>query len=209
MFSISNVIIQSSINSFGNIAVAGNSAAANIEGFVYILMNSFYQTSLNFTGQNAGAGNYKRSLNVFKTCLLSVAVCGIISGVLVFSFAKPLLSIYITDSIEAIGYGKIRLAFICLPYFLCGLMEVTTGAIRGMGVSVGPMLISLVGICGVRLGWIFTVFQNPRWHSLESLFLSYIVSWTFTFLALFIMYIFIYKDRNMSKRYLNNKNSLT
>lgn len=203
IFSISNVIIQSSVNSFGNIAVAGNSAAANLEGFVYILLNSFYQTSLNFTGQNAGAGNYKRLLSVYKTCLLLVGVCGLISGVLFYAFGKPLLSIYITDSPQAIEYGMTRLAFICMPYFLCGLMEVTTGAIRGMGVSVGPMLISLVGVCGVRLGWIFTVFQNPRWHSLESLFSSYIVSWIFTFSALLIMYIAIYKDRIMSKRHSN------
>ena len=205
VFSFSNVIIQSSVNSFGNIAVAGNSAAANIEGFVYILMNSFYQTSLNFTGQNAGAGNYKRSLKVYKTCLLSVAVCGLIAGALVYAFARPLLSIYITDSAKAIEYGVTRLTFICLPYFLCGIMEVTTGAIRGMGVSVGPMLISLVGVCGVRLGWIFTVFQNPRWHSLESLFLSYIVSWIFTFLALLIMYISIYRERLLSKRHFKDK----
>jgi len=207
LFSISNVIIQSSVNSFGNIAVVGNSAAANIEGFVYILMNSFYQTSLNFTGQNAGAGNYKRTLRVYKICLLSVAVCGLIAGVLVFSFARPLLSIYITDSARAIEYGVTRLTFICLPYFVCGIMEVTTGAIRGMGVSVGPMLVSLLGICGVRLGWIFTVFQNPRWHSLESLFLSYIVSWIFTFLALFVMYISIHKDRILSKRHYKGQNN--
>jgi len=125
----------------------------------------------------------------------------------VFSFARPLLSIYITDSARAIEYGVTRLTFICLPYFVCGIMEVTTGAIRGMGVSVGPMLVSLLGICGVRLGWIFTVFQNPRWHSLESLFLSYIVSWIFTFLALFVMYISIHKDRILSKRHYKGQNN--
>ncbi len=195
LFSFSNIIIQSSVNSFGNIAVAGSSAAANIEGFVYIIMNSFYQASLNFTAQNDGAHNYKRLLKVFKCCLISVFVVGLVTGVTVYLFAKPLLSIYITDSPEAIAYGTTRLSCICLPYFLCGLMEVTTGAIRGLGRSIGPMLISIVGVCGIRIVWIFTVFTDPKWHSLESLFFSYIVSWSFTFLAQLVLYIFIYKNR--------------
>lgn len=195
MFSFSNIIIQSSLNSFGEVAVAGCSAAANIEGFSYTTMNSFHQTALNFTGQNAGAGNYKRGMKVLFYCLACVTVCGLFLGVFTYIFGKPLLSIYITDSKEAIAYGFTRLAYICLPYFICGLMDVTTGAIRGLGVSTGPMLISILGVVGVRLLWIFTVFADPRWHSLESLYFSYTVSWSLTFIAQLILYIVLYKQR--------------
>ncbi len=195
LFSISNVIIQSSVNTFGNIAVSGCAAASNVEGFTYTVMNSFYQTSLNFTGQNAGAGDYKRSLKVLKLCCVLVSACGIVMGFLTFAFAKPLLGIYITDSAEAISYGVIKLTYIGLPYFICGLMEVTTGGIRGMGVSTPPMFISILGVCGVRLLWIFTVFTDPRWHSLESLFFSYPISWFATFIGQIIIYFVIYKNR--------------
>ena len=195
LFSISNVIIQSSVNSFGNVVVSGCAAASNIEGFTYTVMNSFYQTSLNFTGQNVGSGNYKRSLKVLKLCYLLVSICGITMGILTAVFSKSLLSIYITDSAEAISYGAIKIAYIGLPYFLCGLMEVTTGGIRGMGISTSPMLVSILGVCGVRLLWIFTVFADHRWHSLESLFISYPISWFVTFMGQLIIYFVIYKNR--------------
>lgn len=198
LFSFSNIIIQSSLNSFGEVAVAGCSAAANIEGFSYTTMNSFHQTALNFTGQNTGAGNYKRCKKVLIYCLACVAVCGLFFGILTYVFRKPLLSIYITDSAESIAFGFTRLTYICLPYFICGLMDVTTGAIRGLGVSTGPMLISILGVVGVRLLWIFTVFADPRWHSLESLYLSYTISWSLTFLAQLILYIMLYKRRSKS-----------
>ena len=207
MFSFSNIIIQSSLNSFGEIAVSGCSAAANIEGFSYTAMNSFHQTALNFTGQNAGAGNYKRSKKVLIYCLICVTACGLFLGVITYIFGKPLLSIYITDSSEAISYGFIRLTYICLPYFICGIMDVTTGAIRGLGVSTGPMLISILGVVGVRLLWIFTIFADPRWHSLESLYLSYTISWALTFLAQLILYIILYKRRTASAP-LENRGAL-
>ena len=187
VFSVSNVIIQSSVNSFGKFAMSGHAAAGNIDGFVYIIMNSFYQTALNFTAQNYGAGNYNRIKKISYTSLISVSVSGIVTGIIVYIFATPLLSIYITDSAESIHYGIVRIAYLCLPYFICGCMEVATGVIRGMGTSVLPMLVSIFGVCGIRIVWIYTVFKSPKYHSMESLYASYPISWLITFLILFIV----------------------
>lgn len=182
LFSLSNVLIQSSVNSFGEIAMSGSAAAGNIEGFVYVAINAFNHTALNFVGQNVGAKKYDRVKKVFITCLCCVSVTGIVLGAAVFSLARPLLGIYITDSELAIEYGIVRLAFICLTYFLCGLMDTTTGAIRGMGASLIPMIITVGGVCGLRIAWIYTVFCMPQYHSLESLWISYPISWLITFL---------------------------
>lgn len=195
LFSISNVIIQSSVNSFGAIAVAGNSAASTLEGFVYTIMNSFHQTALNFIGQNVGAKQYKRTKKILLICLGCVFVVGGVFGGVFYLLGRPLLSIFISDSAEAIGYGMIRLAFICLPYFVCGLMDVTTGAIRGMGVSVTPMVITILGVCGLRIGWIYTVFQIPAYHTLPCLYFSYIVSWIATFLVELVAFFIIYRRK--------------
>ena len=195
LFSISNVIIQSSINSFGDVLMSGNAAAGNIEGFVYVIMNAFHQTALNFTGQNVGAMNYKRVKKVLFICLASVFVSGAVSGGLVYTFGEKLLSVYITDSAQAIQYGMTRLFCICLPYFLCGLMDVTTGAIRGMGASLSPMIITVLGVCGFRIGWIYTVFQIPEYHTPSCLYFSYTVSWTMTFLIELFAFFMIYKKR--------------
>lgn len=181
LFSISNVLIQSSVNSFGDVFMAGNAAAGNIEGFVYVGMNAFHQTAVNFVGQNMGARQYDRVKKILWTCLGCTAVIGLGLGVMGYFFGEQLLSIYITDSAEAIGYGMIRLSCICLPYFLCGLMDVSTGALRGMGASFVPMLISVLGVCGFRILWIYSVFQV--WHTPQCLYLSYAVSWIITFAA--------------------------
>lgn len=198
LFSISNVIIQSSINSFGDVLMSGNAAAVNIEGFVYVLMNAFHQSALNFTGQNVGAMNYKRVKKILFICLGCVSVAGLVSGGLVYIFGKQLLSIYITDSPEAIAYGMTRLSLICLPYFLCGLMDTTTGAIRGMGVSLSPMIITILGVCVFRIGWVFTVFQLPQFHTPSCLYFSYTVSWSVTFLIELLAFFMIYKKRTKS-----------
>jgi len=199
LFSISNVLIQSSINSFSSVAMSGNAAAQNIEGFVYITMNSFHQTALNFTGQNYGSGKYERMAKIERICLCSVFAVGLVLGAAAYAFAKPLLHIYITDSEEAVGYGVTRLAFICLPYFLCGLMDVTTGLIRGMGSSVPPMLICVLGVCGVRILWIYTVFRMPAFHTLQSLYLSYAISWLLTFLCELAVYHVLYRRATKGK----------
>lgn len=193
LFSISNVIIQSSVNSFGSVVLSGNSAAQNIEGFVYTIMNSFHQTALNFTGQNYGAGKYERLKKIMIICLLLVFGAGLTSGLTVYLLGEPLLSIYIPDSPEAISYGLIRLSYICIPYFICGLMDVATGLIRGLGSSLLPMIITVVGVCGMRISWIYTVFRIPDYHTLESLYISYTISWTLTFIAEIIVFFVIYR----------------
>lgn len=195
LFSISNVMIQSSINSFGDIFISGSAAAANLEGFVYVCMNGFHQTALNFSGQNAGAGQYDRVRKILLLCLACVAVVGMATGGLVYLFAPKLLSIYITDSDLAISYGVLRMGFVCLPYFLLGLMDVTTGALRGIGSSFVPMLISVFGICGFRLAWIATVFQMPQYHTPEGLFISYPVTWVITLIAQLIAYFIVIRKR--------------
>lgn len=181
LFAISNVIIQSSINSFGDVVLVGNSAAANIEGFVYITMNSFYQTAMNFTGQNYGAGKFDRIRKIMIISILSVLTAGLAAGGTVFAFARPLLRIYITTPPEAIEYGVIRITCICLPYCLCGLMDVSTGLIRGLGASIAPMCITIMGVCVFRIIWIYTVFQIPAYHTQQGLYISYTISWAITF----------------------------
>lgn len=192
LFSISNVLIQSSINSFGATSVAGNAAAGNIEGFMYTSMNSFSQTAINFTGQNAGAENYKRIKKIMKVCILNVTVVGIFLSVIARVFAPQLLSIYITDNNAAIDIGVIRITYF-LVYFICGIMEVLTGVIRGLGNTTVPMLISVVCVCVFRVLWIFTVFRIPEFHSLESLYISYPISWTLCVIAQIVAFNKIFK----------------
>ena len=201
LFSASNVIIQSSINSFGSVVMSGNAAAQNIEGFVYTSMNSYSQTALNFTGQNFGAGKLDRIRKIMWICLVSVFCTGAALGLIAFTFGKPLLGIYIKDSEKAVDYGMVRIAYIMLPYFLCGLMDVTTGLIRGLGSSVLPMLITVIGVVGIRLGWIYIVFRIPEYHSIKSLYLSYAISWSATFLTELVVFIVLLQKQ---KRKLRN-----
>ena len=193
LFSISNVMIQSSINSFGGVLMSGNAAAGNIEGFVYVTMNAFHQTAVNFIGQNVGARQYDRVKKILLICLASVSIVGIGVSLSVYSLGENLLSIYITDSQEAISYGMLRLTFVCIPYFLCGLMDVSTGALRGMGASFAPMVISVLGVCGIRIGWIATIFQIPAFHTPQSLYISYPISWLITFACQMAAFFMIYK----------------
>ena len=193
LFSISNVLIQSSINSFGDVLMSGNAAASNIEGFVYVCLNAFHQTAVNFIGQNAGARQHKRVYRILWICLACVTVVGIVTGSLAYVLGPKLLAIYITDSPEAIAYGLTRMAFICLPYFLCGLMDVSTGALRGIGASLTPMLISVLGVCGFRVLWIYTIFQMPAYHTPQCLYISYAVSWILTFLCQMAAFIVFFR----------------
>lgn len=193
MFAISNVIIQSSINSFGDAVMSGNAAAGNIEGFLYIALNAFHQTAVNFIGQNVGALQYKRVNKIFAICLSCVTVMGLAGAIGIYAAGETLLGIYITDSAEAVAHGMTRLLYVVIPYFLLGMMDVATGALRGMGASISPMIITILGVCGVRIGWIYTVFQIPKYHVPECLFVSYIVSWLVTFLVQMVAYRIIYK----------------
>lgn len=177
IFSISNVLIQSSVNSFGAIAVAGNTATCNLEGFVYNSMNSFHQTAISFTGQNIGAKNMKRVQRVLAICLLCVTATGLGMGLLGFAFGSELLGIYSTDP-AVIAFGLRRMAIIFPTYFLCGVMDVMVGSLRGMGFSIMPMTVSLLGACVFRIIWIMTVFAIN--HTPEFLYVSYPISWFIT-----------------------------
>lgn len=195
VFSASNVIIQSSINSFGDILMSGNAAAANIDGFVYVIQNAFQQTTVNFVGQNTGARKYDRVKKTVMICLASVTVVGIVVGVGVYLLGPRLLSIYITDSAEAISWGMVRLLYVCAPYFICGLMEVAVGGLRGMGASLTSMVISILGVCGIRIVWIYTIFQMAQFHTPGNLYLSYPVSWVVTFAIQMLAFVLMYKRR--------------
>ncbi len=195
LFSISNVVIQSSINSFGEIVMSGNAAALNIEGFMFVCLNAFHQTTLNFTGQNIGANQYKRAKKVFLLCMSSVFVIGLVVSIGVYLAGPHLLKIYLPDSVEAISYGMVRLKCLCLAYCLLGMMDVSGGGLRGMGVSFAPMVISVLGVCGIRIGWIYTIFQIPEFHTPEYLYMSYAISWGVTFVAQTTAYFITYNKK--------------
>ncbi len=199
LFSISNVIIQSSVNSFGSVVMSGNAAAGNIEGFVYMSMNAYSQTSINFTGQNYGARKFDRIRRTMFICLISVFVTGAVLGCSARLAGDPLLSIYIPGDEDAISVGLIRMTYICVPYFLCGLMDVTTGLIRGIGHSVLPMIITIAGVCGLRIVWIYTVFRIPKYHTLQCLYFSYTLSWSLTFLTELIVFIYLLRKIRAQK----------
>jgi Na+-driven multidrug efflux pump len=192
VFSISNVLIQSSINSFGSIAMAGNTAAGNIESFVYTSMNAMYQSALSFVSQNVGGGRQERIPKIAVRCLGVVFLVGLILGNGAYFIGRQLLGLYSSDP-EVISYGLGRMQMICKLYFLCGMMDVTVGLLRGMGYSIMPMVMSLVGACGLRVVWIFTVFQ---WnHTLHTLYLSYPITWGITFLAQLTCFLIVWKRK--------------
>ena len=189
IFSVSNVLIQSTVNSFGSIAMAGNTAASNIEGFVYVAMNSMYQSAISFTGQNMGAQKYKRVNKILYVCQGYVCLFGITLGLLAYFFGTVLLGFYTNDP-EVIQYGLLRMSIICPTYFTCGIMDTMVGSLRGMGYSVIPMIVSLTGACGLRIVWIFTVFKflSP---TLTTLYISYPVTWVVTALCHIITFIIV------------------
>ena len=195
IFSISNVLIQSSVNSFGSVAMAGNSASSNLEGFIYTSMNAVYQTSLNFTSQNLGAGKRERLTPILLRCLGIVTAVGAGMGLVFYLLRFPLLGIYSEDA-EVVQFGTLRLTIFCATYFTCGIMDTCCGSIRGLGYSVLPTIVSLTGACGLRVLWIFTIFAANR--SLTVLYLSYPVSWVITALAHLICYIVILRRKGDS-----------
>lgn len=192
VFSISNVIIQSSVNSFGATVVAGNSAAANIEGFVYIAMNAFHQAAISFTSQNVGAAKYERINKILLSAQLCVLTVGVVFGNLMVFFGRPLLGLY-TNSAAVVEAGMMRMRIICSLYAFCGMMDVMVGSLRGLGYSVMPMIVSLIGACGLRLLWIFTFFKMEKFHNTTSLYLTYPASWIITLLAHIVCFIVIRK----------------
>ena len=191
LFSLSNVIIQSSVNSFGSVIMAGNTAAQNLEGFVYTSMNSVHQATVSFVGQNAGARKYDRVKKVVIQCLLLVTVIGLVLGNLLYLLSPHLLQFYSSDA-EVIANGVTRLKVIATTYCLCGIMEVFTGGLRGLGKAIVPTIISLIGACLLRIIYIFTFF---RWYrSLNMLYLTYPISWFITILAQLVYFVIAYKN---------------
>ena len=183
--------------------MAGNTAASNIEGFVYTSMNAIYQTSLSFTSQNMGARQYKRVDRILFECVGIVSVVGLVLGLGAFLLGHPLLSIY-TSSEEVISYGITRLGVVSASYFLCGIMDTLVGSLRGIGYSLMPMFVSLTGACLFRIIWIYTVFQV--FHTQFSLYISYPISWILTLLAHLICYVIVRK-RAFRKREMQVQNA--
>ncbi|MEE1166007.1 MAG: MATE family efflux transporter [Treponema sp.] len=192
LFSISNVVIQWGVNSFDNTnIVAGNSASQNLEGFVWMAMNSYSQTSLCITSQNYGASNASRIKKGTILSELCVIFTGLILGLSAAFFAKPLVSIY-QENPDVVAAGVQRLQIITASYFLCGMMDTMVGALRGIGYSILPMIVSLIGVCGLRILLIATIFQIPEYHNCLILYFSYPISWLLTVIAHIFCFIICY-----------------
>ncbi len=197
LFSFSNVMIQSSINSFGAVAMAGNSASESLENFVYISMNAVHQATVSFTSQNNGAGNAGRINKILFSCLGLVCVVGLLMGIGLNLFAVPLLSIYSSDP-AVIAVGRSRLLQVAAPYFLCGVMEVVMGVMRGLGYSITPMIVALSGACLFRIAWIATAFS---WYpTLDILMASYPISWILTTLIHALTYLYARKHHPLFRQ---------
>ncbi|WP_296332990.1 MATE family efflux transporter [uncultured Treponema sp.] len=190
LFSFSNMVIQSAVNSFGAVMVAGNSAAQSIEGFIYISMNSFAQGTLTFASQNMGAHKFDRIKKLVLISESSVTVVGLLLGFFVLAFGRSLLGIY-SENEAVIDAGMLRLSVILATYFTCGMMDCMASAIRGVGHSLMPMLVTLVGACGLRMVYLFTFFRIERFHTFQSIFYSYPLSWVVTFIFLTISFVWI------------------
>lgn len=196
VFSLSNIVIQSAINGFGAQVVAGSSAAGNIEGFIYTAMNGFAQGALTFSSQNLGAGRLDRVRRSVVVSELSVLVTGLLLGGSVFLFRNFFLGLY-SDNPAVIAAGATRISIICLLYALCGMMETTANMVRGLGHSLLPMVVSIAGVCGMRILWIATIFQVPRFHTFEVLFYSYPVTWTITLLSHAVCLMIIFRKHGV------------
>ncbi len=196
LFSLSNVLIQSTINTFGSVAVAGNTAAQNADAFVYTSTNAIAQTAMTFTSQNMGAKKYENIRKVYFICLTFAFGVSAVLGVLSLTFPGEIIGIFTTDP-AVIEMGKHRIYIMMSTYFLCSIMDVAGCQIRGMGKSLEPMIITLLGACGIRVLWLYTGF--PLKKELWNLYLSYPISWFVTFVALFICF-FVFEKRIKSRK---------
>lgn len=198
LFSLSNVVIQSAINSFNDPHfTAGNGNALNAENFVYITMNGFYQAVLTFTGQCCGAKKFNLLDKIYRTSAILTAIVGAVVSGLFMALSNPIMHLY-ASSPEDIAAGTTRMQFMLIWMIIAGVMDITTGYLRGMGDSFRPMIIALIGVCGFRMVWIYTVFA--RFHTPIMLYACYPVTWVITLTALFIL------TRNTKKRVINAKN---
>jgi len=192
LFSLSNVVIQSSLNSFDDpVIVAGSAASANIESFTFLAMSAIHQAGITFVGQNYGAGKCERVDKVAWMCLGYVTVIGLVMGNLTYFFGHELVSIYAPGEPEVVREAMVRLSYISRPYFIAGIMDVMVGLLRGLGYSVAPMFVSLAGVCGLRLVWVATIFQMYRTPA--SLYFSYPITWALTGLVHGLIFLIVRK----------------
>lgn len=188
VINFSNALLQSSVNSFGSIAMAGYTAANNVLGFLFVSVNSVTQACMSFTSQNFGVGKYKRMDRVLIDCLILTVTVGLTLGCSAYFFGTEILQIY-TEDPEVIRCGIEILSITTVPYFLCGIMDLFPGALRGMGYSVVPMILSIIGTVGMRILWIFVFFPQNR--SLFFLFISYPGSWIATIVMQVVCFFFV------------------
>lgn len=193
LFSISNVLIQSSVNSFGSLAVAGNTAANSIDGFLYTVNNCLAQTNLSFVSQNYGAGKKERILPIMKSSMIITVIASMILGSISLFFGPSILSLYSSES-EVVSYAMIRVRLVLTVYFIFAFQEMTVSCIRALGYSIAPMLISVFCICGFRIMWLYTYFATH--HTLQSLYIAYPLSWTVAAVFHVSLLIHIWKNRN-------------
>ena len=192
LFSISNVLIQSSVNSFGSFVMAGNGASSNLEGFIFTVMNAFYHATLSFIGQNIGAKKYKNIKKIYKYSLIYVISFGFTLGSIIYLASGSLIKLYSSDP-DVIALAATRLAIMCFSYFICGMMDVTVGTLRGMGYSIIPMFTSIIGVCGLRVFWVLVVFAQNR--NIGMLYASYPISWIITGSVLVCCFFAVYAKK--------------
>ena len=192
MFSVSNLVVQSFINSFGKTVMAASSAATSLESFTFIVIDAFGQTSVSFTSQNMGAARYDRIKKIFRLALLLGCGVGEAMGLLTYFFGEPLLGIYSTDP-AVIEQGMIRLFWMCVPYAVCAFMNIVPGSLRGMGYSMFPTIATMVGACVLRILWLETVCTLPQCSSIEWVWAAYLVTWAITGIAQYVYYKIAYK----------------
>jgi len=199
VINLSNALLQSSVNSFGSIAMAGYTAANNMLGFLYMSVNSITQACMSFTSQNYGVGKLKRMDKVLRDCVvLSISIAAVLGG-LAYCFGPQILTVYTSDP-KVINCGMEILAYTSITYFLCGIMDLFPGALRGMGYSAVPMVLSVIGTVGTRIVWVFGIFPNHR--SLSVLFVSYPVSWILTIVLQVMCFYFVRKRVHQKEKRL-------
>jgi Na+-driven multidrug efflux pump len=174
LYTISNVFIQSSVNSLGSAAMAGNAASQSLEGLINVTSASYYQTAMSFTGQNLGGGKYKRVIKSTLICLLYTTTILMVCGTVFLIFGRQLLGLYNPET-DVVNWGMQRMVIMMSSYFLCGISDTITGALRGLGYSVLPTVTTIMGTCVLRIFWVFAIF--PQYRTLYSLIFSYPVSW--------------------------------
>ena len=188
LFSISNILIQSGVNQLSVPEVAGKTIAGNIDGLVYTAMNSYYHTAMPFVSQNYGAKRFDRIKKTIVYAIIQVSLIGVIMGQIILMFGEQIVGIYVdaTDPNRelVIKHSLEVMRLILNIYFLCGIMECLSGMLRGIGNSLAPMIISVGGVCGLRIIWIFVFFPMEKFHTLRGIYLSYPITWIFCITAL-------------------------